>query len=227
MPANALLDVSRLAKETPAVVWTRCLWWTTWRTLARARRLLADAARSCCGCLALRPPGSDGLTGADAAPSNSDSEPDAEVCQVELVAVQGTAGVKVPAPAGCRDLASGSGTPLLHEDAAISDVAACDEVDGAKIVPLCSHHSQLYLGTLPGRQCSVQLCYRVGIHLKDGLRLCSEHFRRRRVTGDEPVRGRGEVPSASPHSNSRGSRSSSPAIAPPVERLAPRPPRQH
>ena len=129
------------------------------------RRLLADAARSGCGCRTPRAPAADGMTSSDSTPPSSDSEPDADVCQAELVAFQGASGVKVLAPAGCRDLASGPATPLLYEDAAISDVGACDEVDGAKAIPLCGHHAQLYLGSLPGRQCSVQPCHRVGIHL--------------------------------------------------------------
>ena len=179
-PAAAHVDVCDMARAGPFSRWARCLGWCAYGFALR----ITQAAGSCCcqgACPRRRCAGPRGSRPSPDIAASSDSEPDGDSCGAELVAYRDTKGVVALAPAGCRDVASGESVALLVEDAELSDMQHAEDAHGTKVVPLCKHHRQVYMGTLPGRQCAFTDCRRVGVHSRNGLLVCAEHGRKRGV----------------------------------------------
>ena len=86
-----------------------------------------------------------------------DSESEAEViedpCQAVQVGLELQGVVKVLAVEDCGDRAAAEPTRLLEKDRELSDLG------GSQTARLCSHHSQMFLMSCQGRECSVLSCY--------------------------------------------------------------------
>ena len=103
-----------------------------------------------------------------------DSESEAEVledpCQAVQVGLELQGTVKALAVDDCTDRAAAEPTRLLERDAELSDLG------GAHTARLCNHHSQLYMMSCQGRNCSVLSCYGAVHGAHRGAPLCRKHL---------------------------------------------------
>ena len=115
-------------------------------------------------------------------------------CEAVKVAHEGSRGMMALASTPCRDAARGEPLLLLHEDAAVSDVAEKDKATGAGSIRVCHHHANLYDAQRSKRSCAKEGCHHASRHDRDGIRLCTQNAQpkeiRWRKRSETPPRSR-------------------------------------
>ena len=171
---NVACDVSDLAKQG---CWGRCWKCSRW-TMTLATLPCSWCSRRLKTCRRRRrlTNGASGPVAVDLDPnSESESEIDGGECEAVRVAYEGPRGALALSSMPCKDAARREPLLLLHEDAAISDVADKDKTTGAGVVRICHHHASLYEAQRSKRCCAKEGCHHTGRHSRDGIRLCTHH----------------------------------------------------
>ena len=79
------------------------------------------------------------------------------------------------ATSACGAAACARLTPIMHQDAAISDTAEMPVEDGETLAPLCAHHANKYAAARKPIRCAVEGCLEAYEVAHAGVQLCAAH----------------------------------------------------
>ena len=131
--------------------------------------------------------------------SETETEPECEVCDADRIAHMQKGQAAVPCPKGCKDSARSEPVKPLKQVADISGAKGALEIEGVKTFRACARRAQAYEAQAAARKCAGAQCYQERAVEKDGYHLCHLRAADRSVSWRRPPSSpRERAPSAAP-----------------------------